>query len=116
MSSKIEVSREWLVDMTHNQHKKVAAYMPYIADLLAAPAAARPDVLPCDVRVAPATTIRKGCKVETLMQCIELRRGQPPEFTVLKGSAPPELAELQAEVKRLNTEIDRLNAVMKTED
>jgi hypothetical protein len=36
MISKIETMRDLLVDMTHNQHKKVAAFMPYIADLLRA--------------------------------------------------------------------------------
>lgn len=71
-----------------------------------APVVERLDVLPCDVRVAPATTIRKGCKVETLMQCIELRKGQPPEFTVFKSSSPPELAELQAIIARLTAEIE----------
>lgn len=49
----------------------------------------RQDVLPCDVRVAPATTIKKGCKVETLMQCIELRKGQPDKFTRFENSGPP---------------------------
>jgi hypothetical protein len=29
--------------------------------------------LPCDVRVAPATTINKGCKLGTLIECIKLR-------------------------------------------
>lgn len=30
-------------------------------------------ILPCDVTVAPATTIKKGCELETLLQCIKLR-------------------------------------------
>lgn len=34
----ISVPRSMLVDMAHNQHKKVAAYMPLIAPLLAKPA------------------------------------------------------------------------------
>ena len=60
-----------------------------IDELTAAPVVERQDVLPCDVRVAPATTIRKGCKVETLMQCIELRKGQPDKLTRFNSSAPP---------------------------
>jgi hypothetical protein len=45
MSSKIETMRDLLVDMTHNQHKKVAAFMPYIAGLLrAAPVVERQPV------------------------------------------------------------------------
>lgn len=31
--------------------------------------------LPCDVKVWPATTITKGCKLSTLIKCIQLRDG-----------------------------------------
>lgn len=51
----------------------------YDALLSAAPPtdAAQGDdaVLPCDVRVAPATTISAGVAISTLLSCIELRRG-----------------------------------------
>ena len=33
------------------------------------------DVLPCDVLVAPATIIRKGCKVSTLFRALQRREG-----------------------------------------
>lgn len=71
----------------------------------------RQDVLPCDVRLAPATTIRKGCKVETLMRCIELRKGQLPEFTAFKSSAPHEPAELQATIAQMAEEVKRIKTI-----
>lgn len=43
-------------------------------ELLALPSAVIFDeVLPCDVRLPPVTTIRKGCKVSTLMTAIQHR-------------------------------------------
>lgn len=33
--------------------------------------------LPCDVKVAPATTIRKGCKLSTLLTCIRWIHQEP---------------------------------------
>lgn len=44
-------------------------------------------VLPCDVRVAPGTLIRKGCKLSTLVECIRHREGKPDEVTRL--TSPP---------------------------
>jgi hypothetical protein len=35
-------------------------------------------VLPCDVKVWPATVITKGCKLSTLIKCIQLRDGPDP--------------------------------------
>lgn len=35
--------------------------------------------LPCDVRIPPATTIRAGCKLETLITALELD-GRPSTF------------------------------------
>lgn len=55
--------------------------------LLAAPEAPRQDRLPCDVRLPPATTIRRGCKVETLMHAIQLREGRNDIDCIFK-SAP----------------------------
>lgn len=53
------------------------------AILAASPAAPAPAagvdaeaLLPCDVAVAPATIIRKGCKVSTLMLAIKQREGR----------------------------------------
>ena len=66
-----------------------------IDELTAAPVVERQDVLPCDVRVAPATTIRKGCKVETLMQCIELRKGQSEKFTRFSAAPPAPVSAAQ---------------------
>lgn len=63
-----------------------------------APAVERQDVLPCDVRVAPATTIRKGCKVETLMQCIQLRKGEPDKFTRFSDSPTAPVAVVLPDV------------------
>lgn len=48
----------------------------YEAMLAAAPPETPVDdvLLPCDVRVAPSTTIRAGCKMSTLLDSIESRR------------------------------------------
>lgn len=35
--------------------------------------------LPCDVMVPPATLIRKGCGLDTLMVALKARDGRPPE-------------------------------------
>lgn len=32
------------------------------------------ELLPCDVKVAPATVIRKGCKMRTLLHALDVRR------------------------------------------
>ena len=75
---------------------------------IAAPVVERQQaILPCDVKVAPNTTIKKGCKVETLLGCIELRKGQPDKFTRFKNTAPPELAELQATIAQLESKLNR---------
>ena len=34
------------------------------------------EVLPCDVLVAPATVLRKGVKISTLMTCLAQREGK----------------------------------------
>lgn len=33
-------------------------------------------ILPCDVMLGPATVIRRGCKLSTLLHAIQLREGQ----------------------------------------
>ena len=33
--------------------------------------------LPCDVRLPPATTIKKGCKLSTLMEALKVRERFP---------------------------------------
>ncbi len=50
--------------------------------------------LPCDVRVAPATTIRAGCKISTLLMCIDSRNDAdaPYKFPPLP-TTPPASAE-----------------------
>ena len=35
--------------------------------------------LPCDVKLPPATVIRKGCDYSTLLAALKVRDGQPPE-------------------------------------
>lgn len=44
-------------------------------------------VLPCDVRLPPATTITAGCKLSTLLSAIELRRENG--IVNFPGTAPP---------------------------
>ncbi len=47
-------------------------------------------VLPCDVKVAPATTIHAGCPMSTLLTCINTRRdeGAPYRFSPKKTAEP----------------------------
>lgn len=73
-----EPDSRYMTTMVHlNCLEYQGKWLGWQSAILAAPAVERQDVLPCDVRVAPATTIRKGCKIETLMQCIQLREGRP---------------------------------------
>lgn len=44
------------------------------------------ETLPCDVMVAPRTTITKGCSVATLMLAISKRKGWPDENTRFPGT------------------------------
>lgn len=44
--------------------------------------------LPCDVRVAPATIIRKGCSLSTLLVSIEQRRKLPDDDPALRFVDP----------------------------
>lgn len=69
-------------------------------------------LLPCDVLIAPATIIRAGCKIETVLMSIERRRGHeiaPLDASTLRsrpGAEPPtpsgfnEGVEAAAEVAR----------------
>lgn len=40
------------------------------------------EVLPCDVLVPPATLIKKGCKVSTLLCALEARKDMDATFKV----------------------------------
>lgn len=129
MSNKIEVGRELIERLVRLEERFCSekttvseinaacaedkAITEELRALLAAPVVERQGVLPCDVRVAPATTIRKGCKVETLMQCIQLREGRPDRDCHFIDSPPapvavvlPEqlIAAIEAEQARLSTE------------
>jgi hypothetical protein len=97
-------------DKSHLQETIIALWIKR-----SAPAVGRTDVLPCDVKVAPNTTIKKGCKIETLLGCIELRKDQPDKFTRFKNTAPPELAELQATIAQLMAENERLRTACSKE-
>lgn len=61
--------------------------------------------LPCDVLVQPATLIERGCKIETLLECIELRRERsekgPPLNDILSKRQADEIASLRARVGEL---------------
>ena len=54
----------------------------------AALAAEEESVLPCDVRLPPATTIRKGCKLSTLTTALKAREGQNLTFPSPKSDTP----------------------------
>lgn len=59
-------------------------------------------VLPCDVRVSPATTITRGCTLKTLMQSISLREATDHEFDVDKeiDLSTQWINDLRAEAKK----------------
>lgn len=59
--------------------------------------------LPCDVMVAPATIIRKGCKVETLMLAISRRQGKPSD--VVTWATPPRQASPSEDLVRALEEV-----------
>lgn len=71
--------------------------------------------LPCDVVVAPATKIRKGCKLATLIECISLRDKENPfpdaDMALAKslfGQPKPEDGEAQqpkpGQIRRVNAD------------
>ena len=68
--------------------------------------------LPCDVLVQPATLIERGCKIETLLECIELRRERsekgPPLKDILSKRQADEIASLRARVEAAEAENERL--------
>lgn len=51
--------------------------------------------LPCDVRLPPYTTIRKGCTLDTLMLSLGQREGRPSSDTTFPP--PPDIARIRAE-------------------
>lgn len=50
------------------------------APLYAAPQVPEGMVLPCDVRLPPNLIIRKGCKIETLMEALKFRDGRDVQW------------------------------------
>ena len=92
------------------QESRVEALGGAIAALPAAEAVAYPGdyALPCDVAVAPATVIAKGCTLKTLMQSISLRENADDVKIDRTGfrklfpqSDPPTPPAQQGEVDRL---------------
>ncbi len=71
-------------------------------------------LLPCDVKVAPATTIRAGCKVETLLNCIGLRREAIADGVAVHTDLRDDIAEgerrataaIVADIPKIAREID----------
>lgn len=61
-----------VVEMWDGRFEQVAPLASPSPSLSAAPVG-EPETLPCDVRLPPATTIRKGCKVSTLILAIKQR-------------------------------------------
>lgn len=59
--------------------------------------------LPCDVLVQPATLIKRGCRIETLLECIEMRRERsekgPPLNDILSRRQADEILALRKEVE-----------------
>jgi len=66
--------------------------------------------LPCDVLVQPATLIKRGCKIETLLECIELRRERsetgPPFNDILSKRQADELTALRSQVSELRADLE----------
>jgi hypothetical protein len=40
-----------------------------------------PEQIPCDIKIAPATYFRKGCRLDMVLRAIERRRGESFEHT-----------------------------------
>jgi hypothetical protein len=73
--------------------------MPYVMPAVNEPAPGilgPDDILPCDVRLPPATTIRKGCAVKTLLFAIGQRIGRE-DTTFPHLTAPTEGEETTEE-------------------
>lgn len=68
--------------------------------------------LPCDIHLPPATYIRKGCPISTLMTAIGQREGlTDPLVTTFAKLEPVHLPPpTPSEARRLEDEIDRLEA------
>lgn len=68
--------------------------------------------LPCDVLVQPATLIERGCKIETLLECIELRRERsekgPPLNDILSKRQADEISSLRARVEVITGALEKL--------
>lgn len=73
--------RDILPDYWQNLPPMTASPADIPADLAA-------EVLPCDVRLPPYTTIRKGCKLSTLLTGIRARQGRPPEDLRFAAEVP----------------------------
>lgn len=74
------------------------------------------DVLPCDVKVAPGTIIRKGCKVSALMACIGARSGLDDKFTQLIEPVAQHQGEPVACIIRSRSLITQANAAIDGKD
>lgn len=61
--------------------------------------------LPCDVLVQPATLIKRGCTMETLIECIELRRERsekgPPLKDILSKRQADEIEALRVALRTI---------------
>jgi hypothetical protein len=57
------------------------------------------DPLPCDVRLPPATTIRAGCKLETLLLALSVE-GRPKHFAEALSSKNELPSEIEGLVER----------------
>ena len=68
----------------------------------------RSDVLPCDVRLPPDTTIRLGNTVESLMRCIELRKTRPDCDRRFNDSTPEPVVTLSDHKKGLSAYADHI--------
>jgi hypothetical protein len=70
--------------------------------------------LPCDVRLAPATTIRQGCTLATLIEALKQREAREPvpfSPVVRKLAGLPEYRDPTTD---LMNEIDQLRASLAT--
>ncbi len=71
------------------------------------------DKLPCDVLVQPHTLIKAGCSVNTLMQCIEMRRKHhekgPPLPNIISRTQADEIQSLRQRVERLEGALREAN-------